>query len=38
VHQSTKPSSSSYGRGSYSSRVEGKGLMYGDGDSRLKRG
>ena len=38
LHHSTKIPNNAYGRGSYSSRMDGRGLMYGDGDSRLKRG
>ena len=37
-HQSSKFPNSSFGRGVYSSRLDGKGAMNADGDSRLKRG
>ncbi|KAL9959424.1 hypothetical protein ACROYT_G032747 [Oculina patagonica] len=37
LHRPTKAPNSLFGRASSSSRVDGRGFMFGDGDSRLKR-
>lgn len=38
LHRPTKAPNSMFGRASSSSRVDARGFMFGDGDSRLKRG